>query len=119
MSHLAREPGFAHNPGEAGMSTTWIVVIACVIAAALFFRMAALEARLTMLSRVEAKLDALLKHAGIKFDPYGDVPASVVDALRRGDKIQAIRDYRAATGVGLKEAKEFVEEVQRRTRMNG
>jgi ribosomal protein L7/L12 len=32
-----------------------------------------------------------------------------------GKKIRAIKYYREATGVGLKEAKDFVEEVQRRT----
>ena len=63
---------------------------------------------------MEAKLDALMKHEGIRFDPYSDVPPPVVDALRRGKKIAAIKHYRGATGAGLKEAKEFVEELQRR-----
>jgi hypothetical protein len=66
------------------------------------------------LSRLEAKFDALLKHQGIKFDPYADVPPPVIDALRRGEKIEAIKEYRAATGAGLAEAKEYVEELQRR-----
>ena len=66
------------------------------------------------LSRLEAKLDALLTHQGIRFDPYSDVPARGVDALSRGQKIEAIKEYRAVTGVGLKEAKEFVEEIERR-----
>jgi hypothetical protein len=66
------------------------------------------------LSRVEAKLDALLKHQGIQFDPYADVPPAVADALRSGRKIDAIKAYRLATGAGLKDAKDFVEEVQRR-----
>ncbi len=91
-------------------------VIAAILLAAVFIRMAALERRLHALSRLEGKLDALLKQAGIRFDPYGDVPSPVVDALERGDKILAIKHFREATGAGLKEAKEFVEEVQRRTR---
>ena len=66
------------------------------------------------LSRLEAKLDALLKHHGVQFDPYADVAPSVLDALRRGKKIEAIKEYRAVSGVGLKEAKEYVEELQRR-----
>jgi len=65
-------------------------------------------------ARLEAKLDALLKHAGIRFDPYADVPPSVIESLQRGKKIEAIKAYRAATRAGLKEAKEYVEEVQRR-----
>jgi hypothetical protein len=77
-------------------------------------RVISLDQRLRALSRLEGKLDALLKHQGIRFDPYSEVPPPVHDALRRGKKIEAIKEYRAATGVGLAEAKEFVEEVQRR-----
>lgn len=66
------------------------------------------------LSRVEAKLDLLLKHADLEYDPYANVPPLVVEALQRGHKIEAIKHYRAATGAGLREAKEFVEEIQRR-----
>jgi hypothetical protein len=75
---------------------------------------ATLEQRFNRLSRLDAKLDALLKHAGIQFDPYRDVAPAVKDALRRGKKIEAIKHYRAATGADLREAKEFVEELQRR-----
>jgi ribosomal L7/L12-like protein len=66
------------------------------------------------LSRLEAKVDALLAHEGIRFDPYAEAPPRVIDALHRGQKIEAIKEYRAATGAGLKEAKEYVEELQRR-----
>lgn len=93
------------------------VIVVSAVLVAFRMRMAALERRLDTLSRLDAKLDALLKHAGIRFDPYGDVPAAVSAALARGEKIEAIkhyRHYRAATGSGLREAKEFVEEVQRR-----
>ena len=60
-------------------------------------------------SRTEAKVDLLLKHAGITYDPHANVPPGVVEALRAGKKIEAIRQYRMVTGAGLKEAKEFVE----------
>jgi ribosomal protein L7/L12 len=90
------------------------VIVVSAVLVAFRMRMAALERRLDTLSRLDAKLDALLKHAGIRFDPYGDVPAAVSAALARGEKIEAIKHYRAATGSGLREAKEFVEEVQRR-----
>ena len=36
---------------------------------------------------------------------------SVYEALRKGSKIEAIKIYREATGVGLKEAKEQVETI--------
>ena len=90
------------------------LVVATLIAAAIVARMSSGEHQRHALSRLEAKLDALLKHQGIQFDPFSDCPPAVVDALRRGKKIDAIKAYRAATGAGLKEAKEYVEEVQRR-----
>jgi ribosomal protein L7/L12 len=79
-----------------------------------FLRLISVEKRLASLSRVDAKLDLLLKQANLEFDPYQNLSREVTEALQRGDKIQAIKHYREATGVGLKEAKDFVEEIQRR-----
>ena len=90
------------------------LVIGGLIAAAVAIRMATGERQVRALSRLEAKLDALLKHEQIQFDPYSNVPPPVLDALRRGKKIEAIKEYRLATGAGLKDAKDYVEEVQRR-----
>lgn len=84
----------------------------------LFARLWTLQQRLNRLSRLDAKVDALLKHAGIEFDPYYDVPADVREALNRGERILAIKRFREATGAGLKDAKGFVDEVRRRT-LNG
>jgi hypothetical protein len=68
----------------------------------------------TLFHRVEAKLDLLLKQENIKFDPYANVPREVADAVRAGKKIQAIKLYRDSTGVGLEEAKDLIEEFERR-----
>ena len=70
-------------------------------------------------SRQGALIDALYRHLGIgqldaagllTGEPYPDV----VDAIRAGNLIQAIKSYREHTGVGLKEAKDAVEEIARR-----
>jgi ribosomal protein L7/L12 len=90
------------------------LLVAGVIATATAMRAMSQERHTRALSRLESKVDALLKHQGVHFDPYSDVPATVIDALRRGEKIEAIKQYRSATGVGLKEAKERVEDLQRR-----
>jgi|SRR5215203_6981574 len=82
--------------------------------ALLFMRLWYFEERLDRLSRLDAKVDALLKHAGVAFNPFADVPADVREALEQGKRILAIKRFRQATGVGLKEAKAFVDEVQRR-----
>jgi hypothetical protein len=90
------------------------LALGAAIAAVFVLRLASRESHVRALARLEDKIDALLKHEGIRFDPYAEVPPPVTDALRRGKKIEAIKEYRAATGAGLAEAKEYVEEVQRR-----
>jgi hypothetical protein len=82
--------------------------------AILFIRLAAIERRLNRLSRLDAKIDALLRASGVKFDELQDVPADVREAIERGETILAVKRLRQATGVGLKEAKDFVDEVRRR-----
>jgi Ribosomal protein L7/L12 C-terminal domain len=84
------------------------------ISIGLFFQgleLTQLRKRLAALSRIEAKLDLVLQHAGLKYVPYANLPATVIDALQKGNKIQAIKLYREATGVGLKDAKDFIEEI--------
>ena len=88
--------------------------VGAISAAAILVKMAFAERHVAGLSRLEAKIDALLKHQGVRFDPFADVPPSVIDALRRGNKIEAVKAYRAATAAGLREAKDYVEELQRR-----
>lgn len=82
--------------------------------AAVFRSVSGLHARVDRLSRVEAKVDALLQGAGIEFDEFKDVPPDVRSALERGQTITAIKRYREATGVDLKAAKTFVDEIRRR-----
>ena len=74
-----------------------------------------LEQRLDRLSRIEGKLDAILKHSGVLFDPLAGLPADALEAARHGRKIDAIKRYRQATGAGLQEAKDMIEEALRRT----
>src|SRR5438876_97583 len=83
-----------------------LIALACAAASALKPRE---QARL---ARLERKVDMLLQRAGITYDPKSQVSPEVLEALRQGNKIQAIKLYREATGVGLKEAKDFVEEIQ-------
>ena len=60
-------------------------------------------------SRLERKVDLILKHLGI--DPNPGVDEKVLELMRAGQKIEAIKLYREQTGVGLKEAKDYVESL--------
>lgn len=42
---------------------------------------------------------------------HSELVEQIVDSLRQGNKIQAIKDYRESTGAGLKESKEAIEEL--------
>jgi ribosomal protein L7/L12 len=90
------------------------ILLLLVGLAAVAVRLAAMRNRVAAMSRIEAKLDLLLKQANIKFDPYADLPGDVAAAVRAGQTINAIKLYRQSSGVGLKEAKDFIEEIQRR-----
>lgn len=89
-------------------------VLAVFFVIALMLQLRSIEQRLGAIAQLNAKLDVILTHLGVTFDPYKDVPAGVVESLQRGDKIEAIKRYREFSGTSLRSAKEFVEEVQRR-----
>jgi ribosomal protein L7/L12 len=70
-----------------------------------------LEARIR---RLEARLDAVITQSGIAFDPGADVLPEVLRAVREGRVIEAIRFQRKATGMGLREAKDYVDDLMRK-----
>ena len=75
-------------------------------------RIAELERRV---SRLEQQIDLLLGRQGFG-DPGPMRPdvAGVEQLLRQKNKIEAIKVYRQMTGVGLREAKDAVEAIERR-----
>jgi ribosomal protein L7/L12 len=66
--------------------------------------------------RQRVLIDNLYRHLGIgQLDELSDgPPQDVVDAIRAGNLIQAIKHYREHTGEGLAESKAAVEEIARR-----
>jgi hypothetical protein len=62
------------------------------------------------LEAIERKLDLLLNRFGIR-DDENWLP-EVLAFIQRGQKIQAIKTYRKATGAGLVEAKNAVEAME-------
>jgi len=40
---------------------------------------------------------------------HSEIVAQIVESLRQGKKLQAIKDYRESTGTGLKESKEAID----------
>ena len=61
----------------------WIVIFRRLRAAQ---RHGATGDSMKRLARLEAKVDLLMKHAGITYDPHANVPPGVLDALQRRPK---------------------------------
>ena len=77
------------------------------------------EAELQLLrsriNELEDRLKFIYRKLNIEYaDPNSDPVLSpqVQDALRRGNKIEAIKIYRELTGVGLAEAKDVIDRAE-------
>ncbi len=67
-------------------------------------------------AQLERKIDFILRHLDLEYqEPDEPAPAyigQIRSLLQRGNKIEAIKMYREATGVGLAEAKAAVEAIE-------
>ena len=65
------------------------------------------------IAKLERQIEFILKNQGLTYrdEPNQSVNPEIIDLMRRGNKIQAIKIYREETGVGLKQAKDFVESL--------
>lgn len=86
-------------------TTILLVVILVLVFVSLFTRGAGDSPRLRT---VERKLDLLLKQLGV--DPNEGLDEQIQQLVKSGQKIEAIKLYRMQSGLGLKEAKEHIEQ---------
>ena len=101
------------------MAFVFTLIAYVIISGMLRLSLVDIRRRVRKLEWIDAKLDLLLKEAGIEFDPYKDLPCEVVDAVQRGKTITAIRLYRDASGARLSEAMDFIKEFQRHMQSPG
>jgi len=69
------------------------------------------------MNELEDKLQFLYRRLNIDYQTPNSDPAlvpQIQDALRRGNKIEAIKIYRELTGVGLVEAKQVIDGLEAR-----
>jgi endonuclease V-like protein UPF0215 family len=102
------------TPESLGLIALVVLGVILVLLVSVALRLIEMRSRMGVLSRIEAKLDFLLQQANVKFDPYANLPPEITEAVRVGQKMKAIQLYVRSSGVGLKEAKDFIEEFQRR-----
>jgi hypothetical protein len=78
------------------------------------YRIKVLQKRVAALSRMEAKIDLLLRQSGITFEPYENVPSNIVEQVKKGNRYAAVALYRKSTGASRKDADAYVEKVGER-----
>ncbi|WP_045373720.1 hypothetical protein [Vibrio campbellii] len=61
---------------------------------------------------LERKIDFLLERSGLSVDKYFGVPVQVLDAVKSGNKLKAMRLYREETGASLVDARKVIEELR-------
>ncbi|MGW5444800.1 ribosomal protein L7/L12 [Streptomyces asiaticus] len=89
-------------------------IAAYIAIMALLLQYPLLESRIQKIQRradrIERKLDLILGHLDIQVAEPG--LERVMDLVRQGKKIEAIKVYRELTDAGLKEAKDAVERME-------
>ena len=64
--------------------------------------------------KLERQVSFLLDHLGLEYreEPNTGVSPEILELVRRGKTIEAIQQFRRETGIGLKEAKEFIDSLE-------
>ncbi len=72
------------------------------------------------LNELETRIDRICHALGIdpvriggRASDVSSIPPHILDEVRSGRKIQAIKEYREMTGIGLREAKDAIEAIER------
>ncbi len=65
-------------------------------------------------AELESQIAFLLRNLGLEYPKPStwEVSPKIMDLVRRGKKIEAIKLFRQETGAGLKDAKEFIESLE-------
>ena len=65
-----------------------------------------------ILSRTNYKMDKKISEIGAQVTVSDDIQSELRNLIAKGKEIKAIKKYRMVTGVGLKEAKEYVDNMK-------
>ncbi|ULT54473.1 ribosomal protein L7/L12 [Neobacillus drentensis] len=69
------------------------------------------------LARTNATLNKMAKHIGLPDEVTADLHDELISLIAEGKKIKAIKRYRMETGLGLKEAKDYVDSLSAKTKL--
>jgi len=60
-------------------------------------------------ARINITLDKIAKQVGVTDTAIQNIDGELKDLISQGKKVKAIKKYRMVTGIGLKEAKEYID----------
>ncbi len=66
----------------------------------------------TRVATLEAQMQALLEHLGVGASSEDSLERQVIELIRADRVIEAVKLYRERTGLGLKEAKDAVDNLR-------
>ena len=89
---------------------TWIIM-GCVILGIVFSIVSQLQRDI---ARINASLYRIEKHIGVKNPEVENIDEELRELISQGKKVRAVKRYRIATGLGLKEAKEYIDRLSER-----
>ncbi len=90
--------------------TIWII-IGCVMLGVIFSIVSQLQRDI---ARINASLYRIEKHIGVQNQEVENIDEELRELISQGKKVKAVKKYRIATGLGLKEAKDYVDRLSER-----
>lgn len=85
----------------------WIMVVALILISLL-----SINSQLRNdISRMKSTLDNIAKQIGVPDLVTKEVKDELISLISEGKKVKAIKRYRMITGMGLKESKEYIDQL--------
>lgn len=85
-----------------------IAIVACLFVC-LYTVISSFEKKL---NKIEMKMDKIAEKLGVNEETLSDeVQKEIEELVKQGNLVRAIKIYRMETGVGLKEAKEYIDDL--------
>lgn len=90
--------------------TIWIIM-GCIMLGVIFTIVNQLQSDI---ARINATLYRIEKHMGVVNEETENIDEELKVFISEGKMVKAVKRYREATGLGLKEAKEYVDRLKDR-----
>lgn len=88
-------------------NSTWIILDVCIL-----IGLVSIIGKLrTDIKDMRLTLDRIAKQVGVPDIITKEVKDELINLILKGKKVKAIKRYRMLTGLGLKEAKEYIDQL--------